>query len=287
MRDKFLSSDNSKYKDLAVGVRTFSLPAMILDKKVADLPRGTLLCPGACLCAQGCFAVKGRMGTMRVCKERRYDCLWLTRQPDFVVRMAREITGELKGRGHKPVEYVRIHDSGEFYSLQYFKSWMNICRLFPQLKFWAYTKMTKMVKDHHSNVPPNLQIVFSEGGWWDHLIDRDRDKHSRIFWDHKHMERVNGGYRRNAGATPLYADGASSTMGDIDAVFGPSNVGLVFHGQGKRFTTDPGHPMFPEIVRREQAYINGVHKKMGWFENPQGLMCRPSPQSHTREHAKY
>ena len=35
---------------------------------------------------------------------------------------------------------VRIHESGDFYSIEYVEKWDNIAKQLPQVKFYAYTK---------------------------------------------------------------------------------------------------------------------------------------------------
>ena len=37
-------------------------------------------------------------------------------------------------------DFIRIHDSGDFYSPKYVEKWMQIAEALPGVKFYAYTK---------------------------------------------------------------------------------------------------------------------------------------------------
>jgi hypothetical protein len=36
--------------------------------------------------------------------------------------------------------YFRIHDSGDFFSVEYVRAWQEVCRAMPKVKFWAPTQ---------------------------------------------------------------------------------------------------------------------------------------------------
>ena len=55
-------------------------------------------------------------------------------------------------------EYVRIHASGDFISQAYLDKWIDTARMFPELKFLAFTKRYNF---DYSATPDNLKIVFS------------------------------------------------------------------------------------------------------------------------------
>lgn len=98
-------------------------------------------CPGStAMCRKFCYAVKA---------ETAYpDCLpsrvrnWdLSKQADFVDRMTFTILDIRNGCRAKNL-IVRIHESGDFYSLEYANAWLEIARRCAgeKIKFIAYTK---------------------------------------------------------------------------------------------------------------------------------------------------
>jgi len=175
-------------------------------------------CPSAGACKAYCYATVGqqafRNGVLR--RARAYIA---TVQWDFVPRMIQEVQTAVR-RGARA---VRVHDSGDFYSLDYMLAWMAIASQCPEVKFYAYTKMVVLVKRLYKagKVPPNFRLIQSLGGVSDSQIDKSLP-HSRIF---NSLDEL-----REAG----YADASES---DAPAAFGDSPlIGLVIHGaKAKRF----------------------------------------------------
>lgn len=72
----------------------------------------------------------------------------------------------------KNVTHVRIHESGDFFSPEYFRMWMHTARLNPGLIFYAYSKNLPMILEYGlENLPRNFYLTASKGGKFDHLID--------------------------------------------------------------------------------------------------------------------
>lgn len=175
-------------------------------------------CPSAGACKAYCYATVGqqafRNGVLR--RARAYIA---TMQWDFVPRMIDEVRAAVR-RGAKA---VRVHDSGDFYSLDYMLKWMEIAAQCPEVRFYAYTKMVVLVKRLYKagRVPPNFQLIQSLGGVSDSQIDKSLP-HSRIFRSIEELQAAG------------YADASES---DAPAAFGKSPlIGLVIHGaKAKRF----------------------------------------------------
>ena len=55
-------------------------------------------------------------------------------------------------------KYIRIHESGDFYSQEYLDKWFEICRKFPDKKFLAYTQCYNL---DYSKKPSNLVLYWS------------------------------------------------------------------------------------------------------------------------------
>ena len=138
-------------------------------------------CPWAGECAKFCYAQKGAYiwSNVKPAFERRLDA---TKRDDFVDLMITEIRKKKANR-------IRIHDSGDFYSFEYFKKWVEIAKKCPDVLFYAYTKSLPVV--NLTVKPINLKIIQSYGGKLDHLIDTSKP-HAVIF-DSK-QELLDAGY---------------------------------------------------------------------------------------------
>ena len=191
----------STSKELGVRVFNFGIPAY----KSAS---GKLTCPMAKECIKFCYARKGAYiwSNVQPAFEKRYQ---LSKTEEFIDIMVDEIV-------KKKVEYVRVHDSGDFYSPKYLQKWMDIANLLPNVRFYTYTNCVEMVKS--ITLPSNWDIIFSDSGKQKHLIDQKVDRHTKIF--HSHTELVSMGYI-DASKTDLYA----TKWFNKDNI----NVGLIIH----------------------------------------------------------
>jgi hypothetical protein len=121
-------------------------------------------------------------------------------------------------RAHKKgARAIRIHDSGDFYLLEYLMNWFLLARACPEVRFYAYTKMVALVQKttEAGLVPANFRLIQSLGGLGDSRIDRSLP-HSRIFSSLQELKAAG------------YMDASES---DRPAAFETSAlVGLVIHG---------------------------------------------------------
>ena len=174
-----LLTQNSKIKKTSkkFGVRLFNfgIPAY---KSVS----GKITCPFAGDCVKFCYAQKGAYtwSNVKPAFEKRYE---LTRTDDFVNKMNEEIA-------KKKPDYVRVHDSGDYYSPAYLRKWLDVAIHNPHVRFYSYTNSVKMLKN--VTLPANYDIIFSDSGKQKHLIDEKKDRHTRIF--HDHSELISAGY---------------------------------------------------------------------------------------------
>ena len=163
-----LLTQNSKLKKTskALGLRVFNfgIPAY---KSIT----GKINCPFADECINFCYARKGTYiwGNVKPAFERRFE---LTRSSDFIVEMNKEI---LK----KKPDYVRVHDSGDYYSKEYLNKWIEIAIHNPDVRFYSYTNSVEMFKS--TILPDNYDIIYSMSGKQRHLVDIETDRHARIF----------------------------------------------------------------------------------------------------------
>ena len=197
---KIANSGNS-----TIVVYNFGIPAF-------KTKSGFKTCPMAGICAGACYAQSGTFNYPNVVNayEWRFN---MTQSDKFIEEMSKEIVKALnKHQGKKLM--IRIHDSGDFYSLEYFLRWARIMQQFPQVKFYAYTKMVEMFKAIKTDIPSNFILIYSFGGLQDHLIDRSKDRHSFVFADAMELKRSK------------YIDASKN---DLLATGKNHRIGLVYH----------------------------------------------------------
>lgn len=199
-----LITQNSKLKstsrEMGLRVFNFGIPAY----KSAT---GKLTCPFADKCVKYCYAQKGAYiwGNVKPAFERRYEA---TKQDDFVEIMVEELI-------KKKADYLRIHDSGDYYSNEYIYKWFAIANALPNVRFYSYTKSIPLFLD--KTIPENMDIIFSEGSKKDELIDVNIHRHSRIFSEKSELE--------NAG----YVDASKNDLMATKWFNENHRIGLIFH----------------------------------------------------------
>jgi ferredoxin len=111
-------------------------------------------CPGmTSVCAKVCYAGKleGLYPAFRDVMQANWDAIRVMDYPTMLVQL-----GALIGQfvadcdrtdkrnvkaGRKLVDRVfRIHHDGDFFSLDYARAWADVCRAWPDVRFWAYTR---------------------------------------------------------------------------------------------------------------------------------------------------
>jgi len=199
-----LLTQNSKLKktskSLGLRVFNFGIPAY----KSAS---GKLTCPFADACVKFCYAKKGAYiwSNVQPAFEKRYQ---LSKTDDFVNKMNQEIA-------KKRPDYVRVHDSGDYYSKAYLDKWLAVAIHNPHVRFYSYTNCVEMLKN--ANLPDNYDIIFSDSGKQKHLIDETKDRHTRIF--HSNSKLISAGY----------VDASSIDLMATKWFNKTNKVGLIFH----------------------------------------------------------
>src|SRR6187402_767742 len=77
---------------------------------------------------------------------------------------------------------VRIHVSGDFFSLPYFDAWIAVANARPSVVFYAYTKSLHYWIERKDSIPSNLRLVASYGGKYDHLIAEHNLRFARVVY---------------------------------------------------------------------------------------------------------
>jgi hypothetical protein len=199
-----LLTQNSKLKKTskALGLRVFNfgIPAY----KSAS---GRVICAMADECVEWCYAKKGAYiwSNVQPAFENRYQ---LSKTDDFIDAMNNEIK-------RKKPDYVRVHDSGDYYSKAYLQKWIQIAIHNPDVKFYSYTNMVDMILN--TSLPSNYDIIFSDSGKQKHLINERKHRHTKIFTSTSDM--------LSAG----YTDASSVDLMATKWFNKTNKVGLVFH----------------------------------------------------------
>jgi len=114
----------------------------------------------------------------------------------------------------RPVQIMRIHDSGDFFSQEYFDAWLEVIRARPDIVFYAYTKSLPFWKQRKDQIPPNFKLIASSGGKADEMIEQEKFRQAIIVSD---ME--------EAIERQLNVD-----INEFLAIFGEGDFALLLHG---------------------------------------------------------
>ena len=147
-----------------------------------DLPAGHT-CPGA----KDCLSKAGRNGEgLKDGKDTKFRCYAASSEAVYkqtramrwknldAVRLAlrksiKSCSDKLLASIPKQAKIIRIHTSGDFFSVKYMQAWMKVCEAKPNIQFYAYTKSLKILSKV-GEVPKNLHINLSHGGKFDSLL---------------------------------------------------------------------------------------------------------------------
>ena len=162
---KLLSTGNAALQRAAAieaaRVVVFSIPAL----RAAD---GAVICPmaGKCALDDACYAMRGSYGwpAVKAAFNERYEA---TKSDGFIQRMVGEVVTAAKtARRAGQRLYVRVHDSGDFYSPVYLEKWLAIAKSSPDdVVFYAYTKSLPWVRKARAegHVPPEFHLHLQPG----------------------------------------------------------------------------------------------------------------------------
>ena len=172
---KLLASNGKLAK---ANIHQFSIPAaeasIIKGGEVSIMKT----CPQAGACLNFCYAQVGSYAFKASLVAHTRNLQFALDLPfDFADQMIAEI------KRKRVVHAIRIHDSGDFFSRAYFMVWKSIMEACPETNFYAYTKMVPLFKklDAEGMLPKNFTVIYSQGGKFDNLIDKSKDRHSHVF----------------------------------------------------------------------------------------------------------
>lgn len=172
--DRLLTQNSELRPD---GIYNWSIPAL-----AAKLSNGKNIktCPNAGACANVCYARNGTYNFSNVKARHTANLEYVIDDPQGWFAQMLEEVNHPRMRG----KYVRIHDSGDFFSEDYLLLWLKIALLTPDVTFYCYTKEVSMFKRIvEYDCPKNFRYLYSLGGREDYLIDLELDRHADVFPD--------------------------------------------------------------------------------------------------------
>lgn len=139
-----------------------------------NLPPGMTCSKEACktclVC--GCYAVKA----WKQYKDVRYawycNYMGLTHYPHEVEKA---LFSFFSRNRRKPLQFFRIHSSGDFFAAWYLLMWCRIAAAFPDIRFLAFTKQFDVLRSvGRDRIPENMIVYLS--GWEGLTVPEDLRK---------------------------------------------------------------------------------------------------------------
>ncbi|HVV12130.1 GP88 family protein [Amycolatopsis sp.] len=157
-----------------IGAWNWSLPAW-----AGRLPDGRSYntCPSAGVCAKVCYAHGTYTWPVVRAKHHANLMFFLDDPAGWECAMIAELRAR-KFNG----SWVRLHDSGDFFSDSYTLAWLRAMRARPEVNFYAYTKeVSRFRRLVEPEPPPNFLWVYSYGGTQDAALDPAVDRVADVF----------------------------------------------------------------------------------------------------------
>ena len=176
--DCVLSFGTGNTKLAHFGSTNFSLPAgyscpfAAICKSKVPREGGSIKDYGDVRCFQSSLELA--RPTVRAARWRNYDLIrkasakGASAAADLILKSLNHHEKNVRG-----IQILRIHDSGDFFSQNYFDGWLEAVRKSPDILFYAYTKAIPFWKARKDSIPVNLRLIASEGGTADDQIEGD------------------------------------------------------------------------------------------------------------------
>jgi len=195
-----MGKDNKKVKNYL----SFSPPNAKIDFYSFNLPAG-FTCPGAKDCLSKADKLTGKITDgihnkfrcFAATAEMIFPAVRTQRHSNFEILIALKtesaMASELIKAFYKqvPIKHravFRLHVSGDFFNAEYFKAWMAVAVHFPNTLFYAYTKSVNLFAVNKNNLPSNFNIVASNGGNYDNLIESENLRYATVVFSEAEAE---------------------------------------------------------------------------------------------------
>tara|TARA_R100001224_G_scaffold59825_2_gene35520 strand:+ start:1593 stop:2354 length:762 start_codon:yes stop_codon:yes gene_type:complete len=168
--DRFIFSIPAGYSCPRAGVcRTF---ANRETGKILDKPKGDQI-------DYRCFAAMSEARSPQCRQLRWHNYEAITKQCGEDALLISMLVMDSIRQSHRNYELFRIHEAGDMFSDAYFRSWILTAGVFPEIKFYAYTKSLNYWLHYKDHLPSNLYLTASLGGELDHLVTENPDVFKR------------------------------------------------------------------------------------------------------------
>lgn len=120
-----------------------------------------------------CFAAQAEAQYTAVYNSRQanWDAIRLAISAGGPAQAADLLEQGIEANRTKHTRWVRIHESGDFFTMAYLEAWLEVARRNPDLKFYCYTKnLPLFLSVGLDTLPANFYVTASYGGQFDHLI---------------------------------------------------------------------------------------------------------------------
>lgn len=184
--EKMQHSDGTKTQFYNIGLP--ALKGLALNEKTGKFVIVDT-CPGAGACKTMCYAMRGNYVRVPQPSLNQSKVLnFLVNHPDkFAARLKAEIGVAVTDVDPDEKVIIRWHDAGDFFSPEYMNMAFDVARAFPDVQFYAYTKVAAVA---NAKKPENFIINFSEGALPSETkkVDLTQIKKSvivpqKMFWD--------------------------------------------------------------------------------------------------------
>lgn len=167
---------------------------------IFDLPAGHS-CPFANNCLSKADKITGKIKDGTNTEFRCYAASSECTYPN--VRVARWHNFELvKGKNRQELVQLiqsslpgghiyRVHSSGDFFNMEYFKAWMDVAKANPSKIFYAYTKAIPFWVKYKQWIPKNFHLNASLGGTHDYLIAKHNLKSVKVVFSTEEAKKLN------------------------------------------------------------------------------------------------
>lgn len=160
-----------------------ALKALVVDEHEKGMPFFIInTCPGAGECKIYCYARKGgyvQWSNVALTQTRTIN--YLVNEPvKFFEALSNELQSKLNSFKNRIKLVFRWHDAGDFFSPDYFGMAIALANKFPDIDFYAYTKVASVANS--SLKPSNLITNFSFGATEEEQsqIDFKKSKHALV-----------------------------------------------------------------------------------------------------------
>lgn len=143
--------------------KCFSMGNRKLSKNIAIFRlKEVFTCLNCKDCSKDCYAVKSSRQYPNVNNHRWFMTYVAINHMELLEKWIREELSKMR-----KVDFIRIHESGDFFAQNYVDMWARIARDYPQYRFYFYTKVagvfdfSKLINLNNVNM---VESVLSDGG---------------------------------------------------------------------------------------------------------------------------